>query len=127
MAASKGYLVRRMDEAPTIPCPCGQSTRALTRADTPTCNFHITFIQDSVKHYHKECTEVYYILEGRGKMEMNDDVIDVEPGMVIYIEAGTAHRLSSPAGVRTIVFGVPALKPEDEYSVDGQPLLAVAR
>jgi len=123
---TKGYLVRRISEAPTVPCPCGQSTRALTRADTEACNFHITFIQDSVKHYHKECTEVYYILEGRGKMEMGDDVVDVEPGMVIYIDKGTPHRLWSPAGVRTIVFGVPALKPEDEYFVDGQPILSAS-
>lgn len=110
-----GYLVRRIADAPTVPCPCGQSTRPLTRADTPTCNFHITFITDSRKHYHKECTEVYYILEGRGKMEMNDDTIEIEPGMVIYIEPYTAHRLWSTEGVRTIVFGVPALHPEDEY------------
>src|SRR5437879_5523085 len=26
---TKGYLVRRMDEAPTVPCPCGESTRAI--------------------------------------------------------------------------------------------------
>jgi hypothetical protein len=64
--ASPGYLVRRMAEAPTVPCPCGQSTRALTRTDTPLCNFHITFIRDSVRHYHRRCTEVYYILEGCG-------------------------------------------------------------
>jgi mannose-6-phosphate isomerase-like protein (cupin superfamily) len=112
---SPGYIVRRIEDAPTVPCPCGQSTRPLTRADTPVCNFHITFITDSVKHYHRECTEVYYILEGRGKMELNGAVIDVEPGMVVYIEPYTAHRLSSPGGVRTIVFGVPALRPEDEY------------
>jgi mannose-6-phosphate isomerase-like protein (cupin superfamily) len=111
----KGYLVRRLADAPTVPCPCGQSTRPLTRADTPACNLHVTFITDSVKHYHRECTEVYYILEGRGKMELNGDVIDVEPGMVVYIEPFTAHRLSSPEGVRTVVFGVPALRPEDEY------------
>src|SRR5262245_57675769 len=112
-----GYLVRRIEEAPTVPCPCGQSTRPLTRADTPTCNFHITHITDSVKHYHKKCTEVYYILEGEGKMELNDDWVEIRPGMVIYIEAGTPHRLVSPGGVRTIVFGVPALDPEDEYFV----------
>lgn len=112
---TKGYLVRRLEDAPTVPCPCGQSTRPLTRADTPVCNFHITFIQDSVKHYHKECTEVYYILEGQGKMEMNEDVIDISPGMVLYIEPATRHRLWSKEGVRTIVFGVPALRPEDEY------------
>jgi mannose-6-phosphate isomerase-like protein (cupin superfamily) len=68
-----------------------------------------------VRHYHKECTEVYYILEGRGRMELNGDEVDIEPGMMIYIEANTRHRLWSAECVRTIVFGVPALKPEDEY------------
>ncbi|MBY0524258.1 MAG: cupin domain-containing protein [Gemmataceae bacterium] len=114
-ATSPGYLVRRPEDAPTVPCPCGQSTRFLTRADTPVCNFHITFIQDSVKHYHRECTEVYYILQGQGKMEMNGDTIEVAPGMVIYIEPLTRHRLVSAEGVRTIVFGIPAMHPEDEY------------
>lgn len=114
---TKGYVVRELETAPTVPCPCGQSTRLLTRADTPACNFHVTFIQDSVKHYHKECTEVYYILEGEGTLELNDDVIDVRPGMLVYIEPYTAHRLFSAQGVRTIVFGVPALNPEDEHFV----------
>lgn len=112
---SPGYVVRSIAEAPTVPCPCGQSTRILTRADTPTCNFHVTFIQDSIKHYHKQCTEVYYILEGTGKIELNDDWIDVQPGMMIYIEAGTRHRLVSEQGVRTVVFGVPAWDPADEF------------
>jgi mannose-6-phosphate isomerase-like protein (cupin superfamily) len=113
--ATKGYLVRRLAEAPTVPCPCGESTRPLTRAETPACNLHVTFIKDSVKHYHKECTEVYYILEGQGKMELNGDVVDIEPDMIIYIEPFTRHRLWSADGVRTIVFGVPALNMDDEY------------
>jgi|SRR5581483_10242393 len=117
VAAGKGYLVRRLDEAPTVPCPCGQSTRPVTRADTPVCNLHVTFITDSIKHYHKKCTEVYYILEGRGKMELHDDSVDVAPGTVIVIEPYTPHRLISPEGVRTIVFGTPALDPADEYFV----------
>jgi mannose-6-phosphate isomerase-like protein (cupin superfamily) len=115
VSTHQGFLVRRLSEAPTIPCPCGQSTRLMTRADTPACNFHITFIRDSVRHYHKECTEVYYILEGTGKMELNGTVIDVEPGMMVYIEPLTPHRLWSADGVRTIVFGVPALNPADEH------------
>ncbi len=116
-ATTKGYLVRRLADAPTVPCPCGQSTRPLTRADIPTCNLHVTFITDSVKHYHKQCTEVYYILEGRGKMELNDDTVEVEPGTVVVIEPCTTHRLVSPEGVRTIVFGVPAFQQEDEFYV----------
>jgi mannose-6-phosphate isomerase-like protein (cupin superfamily) len=114
-AAEPGFLVRHLNTAPTVPCPCGQSTRILTRAETPACNLHITFIQDSVRHYHKECTEVYYILEGTGKMELNGEVIDISPGTVVYIEPGTRHRLMSPEGVRTLIVGLPALRPEDEY------------
>jgi len=114
-AVTPGYLVRRLNEAPTVACPCGTSTRPLTRADHAACNLHVTFITDSVRHYHRECTEVYYILEGRGKMELNGEVIDVEPDMVVYIEPMTRHRLWSAEGVRTIVFGSPALHPDDEY------------
>jgi mannose-6-phosphate isomerase-like protein (cupin superfamily) len=114
-ATVKGYLVRHIAEAPTVPCPCGESTRAITRADTPACNLHVTFIKDSVRHYHKACTEVYYILEGHGKMDLDGDVIDVAPGVIVYIEPYTRHRLWSDAGVRTIVFGTPALDPADEY------------
>jgi mannose-6-phosphate isomerase-like protein (cupin superfamily) len=112
---SKGYLVRRLDEAPTVPCPCGQSTRPLTSADAAACSLHVTFITDSIKHYHRQCTEVYYILEGRGWMELSEDLIEIEPGMVVYIEPYTRHRLVSPEGVRTIVFGVPAYQPKDEF------------
>jgi mannose-6-phosphate isomerase-like protein (cupin superfamily) len=81
------------------------------------CNLHVTFITDSVKHYHRECTEVYYILQGRGQMELNSDVVEVEPGTVVYIEPYTAHRLTSAAGVHTIVFGIPAFRPDDEFYV----------
>jgi mannose-6-phosphate isomerase-like protein (cupin superfamily) len=114
-AAKKGYFVRKLAEAPTVRSECGQSTRPLTYQDTDVCNLHVAQITDSTKHYHRETTEVYYILQGRGKMELNDDVVDVEPGDIIYIEPYTAHRLISPEGVRTIVFGVPAYRPDDEF------------
>jgi len=113
--ASRGYSVRRAEDAPTVPCPCGQSTRIVSAADGLGCSFHITEIRDSVRHYHRTTTEVYYILEGTGTMELNGEVVAVEPGVVITIEPGTRHRLMSDDGVRTIVFGVPAFDPADEY------------
>src|SRR5438105_4355012 len=48
-------------------------------------------------------------------MELNEDVVQVSPVTIVYIEPYTAHRLYSAAGVGTIVFGMPALDPEDEY------------
>jgi mannose-6-phosphate isomerase-like protein (cupin superfamily) len=112
---SRGYTVRRADDAPTVPCPCGQSTRIVTAADGLGCSFHITEIRDSVRHYHKSCAEVYYVLSGTGQMELNSETVDVGPGTVVTIEPGTRHRLMSESGVRTIVFGVPAFDPDDEY------------
>jgi mannose-6-phosphate isomerase-like protein (cupin superfamily) len=110
-----GYLVRHQTEAPTVPCPCGESTRILRGADGAPCSLHVTAIRDSVRHYHRETTEVYYILEGTGKMELNGDWVPLEPGVTIWIEPGTRHRLVSEPGVKTIVFSIPAFRDADEY------------
>jgi mannose-6-phosphate isomerase-like protein (cupin superfamily) len=110
-----GYSVRPTSEAPTVPCPCGQSTRVVSAADNVGCSFHVTEIQDSVRHYHRRTAEVYYILEGTGFMELNGETVAVAPGLVVTIAPGTRHRLWSAGGVKTVVVGVPAFDPEDEF------------
>jgi mannose-6-phosphate isomerase-like protein (cupin superfamily) len=112
---ANGYLVRHSSDAPTVPCPCGASTRILRGADGAPCSLHVTAIRDSVLHYHRETTEVYYILEGCGKMELNGDQVELQPGTTICIEPGTRHRLVSEAGVKSIVLSIPAFRDEDEY------------
>jgi mannose-6-phosphate isomerase-like protein (cupin superfamily) len=115
MPTATGYLVRHTSEAPTVPCPCGDSTRVVTATDGAPCSLHVTTIRDSARHYHRDTAEVYYILDGSGKMELNGDWVDVSPGTVVWIEPGTRHRLVSPEGVRTVVVGVPPFNPDDEY------------
>jgi mannose-6-phosphate isomerase-like protein (cupin superfamily) len=112
---SKGYLVRKLSEVEPVPCLCGSSTRPITRADTPAVNFHVTHIQDSLKHYHRYCTEVYFILEGSGKLELGEDEIELEPGVVVLIEPGTAHR--GKGDFRAVIVGAPAQDPADEVIV----------
>jgi quercetin dioxygenase-like cupin family protein len=60
-------------------------------------------------------TEVYYILEGTGKIELNGDWHGLAPGTVICIEPGTRHRVVSEDGLKTIVFGLPAFNSSDEW------------
>lgn len=110
---TRGYLYRKRSEAPTVPCYCGPSTRIITGADTPVANLHVTKITDSKKHYHKLCTEYYYILDGQGKMELGDDIVDLEPGVTLLIEPGTPHR--AYGNITTIVIGIPAQVEGDEY------------
>ena len=104
---AKGYLVRKLSEVEAVPCLCGTSTRPITREHTPVLNFHIVNIQDSKKHYHRECTELYFILGGSGVLELNDDEVELEPG--------TAHR--GRGDFRAVVVGVPAWNPEDKVVV----------
>jgi mannose-6-phosphate isomerase-like protein (cupin superfamily) len=114
-ARQAGYTVRRAEDAATVPCPCGRSTRIVTAADGLGCSFHVTEIRDSVRHHHRKCAEVYYVLEGTGQMELDGETVAVGPGTVITIKPGTRHRLWSEGGVRTVVVAVPAFDPEDEY------------
>jgi mannose-6-phosphate isomerase-like protein (cupin superfamily) len=115
MQATSGYTVRRTSEAPTVPCPCGDSTRVLTAADGGPCSLHVTSIRDSVRHYHRETAEVYYILEGIGKIELNGVWHELCPGVVIHIEPGTRHRVVSKDGIKTIVIAIPPFQPSDEH------------
>ena len=44
---SAGYMIRKLADAPRVPCPCGVSTRPLTAADGAPCSLHVTAIRDS--------------------------------------------------------------------------------
>ena len=109
----KGYLVRHLRDAAVTPCPCGTSHRIFTGADAPTASVHVTEITDSARHYHKVSTEYYYVLAGTGQMELNDEVVALEPGLAILIEPGTRHRVSGD--IQALILVVPALQDADEY------------
>ena len=39
--------------------------------------------------------EIYYILSGKGKLQLDDEIIDVYPDQVIFIPAGCFHALDN--------------------------------
>jgi len=106
-------VVRHLREVEPVPGLCGASTRPLTWRDTPVLNLHVTEIRDSRRHYHKRTTEVYYILDGEGTLELGDETVRLEPGLVIYIPVGVTHRGSGD--FRALIVGVPAMPEDDEF------------
>ena len=114
----KGFVARHQQEVTPTPCPCGSSTRILTRDDTPAASFHVTHIQDSTCHYHKATTEIYHILEGEGTLEVGSERVALTPGMTVLIEKGTPHR--GYGDFKTIVVAIPAFDPADEYFPDAE-------
>jgi mannose-6-phosphate isomerase-like protein (cupin superfamily) len=109
------YLVRHIDNAPEVlHSLCGQSTRVITHRDSAEINLHFVHILDGVKHYHKRTTEVYYVLEGSGRVEVDDETVDVKSGTAVLIPPGVRHR--GYGDFKTLVIGTPAQIPEDEYT-----------
>jgi mannose-6-phosphate isomerase-like protein (cupin superfamily) len=46
-------------------------------------------------HYHPVTEEIYYILSGRGRMQIGDEVREVEPGDAIAIPPGAIHTIEN--------------------------------
>lgn len=108
-------VVRHVDSVDPVPCPCGQAQRIITAADGAPCSLHHTRIHTAERHWHERTTEVYSILEGTGRIELDGVWHDVRPGSVVLIPAGTRHRIVSEAGLKTVVVAVPPFDPADEF------------
>jgi mannose-6-phosphate isomerase-like protein (cupin superfamily) len=47
------------------------------------------------RHHHVETEEIYYILQGNGRMTVGDEVIEVEAGDAIFIPRMQTHTLEN--------------------------------
>ena len=111
---NKRYKAIHIDELDPIRCPCGIARRAFVGTDNHVATLHVTEIHaDSRTHYHKKTTEIYLVLEGEGKMELDDDLIPVKPMTSIFIKPGCRHR--AVGRLRVVVVAVPAFDPKDEW------------
>jgi len=101
---------------PGVSCPCGTARRGFADvADFP-ATIHVTEIAADAKlHYHKKLTETYYFLEcgDEAQMQLNEEIVDVHPGMSIMIRPGTRHRAIGKMKVLIVV--LPKFDPQDEW------------
>ena len=108
-------IARFADIAPT-PCPCGQSRRAFMNEENSVASMHLVEIKrDSELHYHKIMTELYYVLEGEGHIELDGQVHPLSPGTAVLIKPGCRHRAVGE-NLKILNLPVPKVDPADEYS-----------
>ena len=113
-AKTRKYSVVNLDDVTPVPCPCGMSRRAFTDDPDKIASLHVVDISiDAKTHYHKKLTEIYYILEGTGQMELDGELVDVGPGSTVLIKPGCRHRAIGK--MRILNVPVPAFDPEDEW------------
>ena len=110
----KRFQIARPEELPPEDCPCGQARRAFVDDPDRVASLHVVDVSvDARVHYHKRMTEIYYILEGEGHIELDGERYAVRPGDAILIKPGCRHR--AIGRLRVINVPVPAFDPEDEW------------
>ncbi|MDK2896111.1 MAG: hypothetical protein PWP04_231 [Candidatus Atribacteria bacterium] len=69
------------------------------------------------KHFHHQVEETFYILEGKGILQVDERELTVEAGTAVRLEPGEKHDLlaSSEEAVRGIFIKVPYL-PQDKVN-----------
>jgi mannose-6-phosphate isomerase-like protein (cupin superfamily) len=108
------FQIARFSELPAVNCPCGQARRAFVDDPGGVASLHMVEIStDARVHYHKRMTEIYYILEGAGEIELDGERHPVRPGDAILIKPGCRHR--AIGRLRVLNVPVPAFDPNDEW------------
>lgn len=69
------------------------------------------------RHYHRASEEFYFLLEGRGLMEIDGNSREVAPGDAILIPAGAWHQITatSASPLRFLCCCAPPYSHEDTF------------
>jgi len=114
MSNDRGYLIAHMDDVAAVQSTCGTSRRAFISPDNRAASIHLLDLRADVEaHYHKDITEIYYILEGEGALELNGEDVPVRPGTAVLIKPGTFHR--GKGRMRLLVICAPPFDKKDEW------------
>jgi mannose-6-phosphate isomerase-like protein (cupin superfamily) len=71
-------------------------------------------------HHHKTQEEVYVVLEGSGRMKLDDEVVDIEPWDAIRVGKDTVRSFEAGSdGLAFLAFGAPKSEAQDAEMIPG--------
>ena len=71
---------------------CGQIRPLLEAKDNAAAEVHHLQITNAKLHFHQRTDEIYYVLEGKGRMSLGDEEIELHKDVVVYVPRGVKHR-----------------------------------
>jgi mannose-6-phosphate isomerase-like protein (cupin superfamily) len=109
-----GYLIAQLDEVQPVQCPCGDARRAFAIPENSVATLHqVNISADARTHYHKKMTEIYLVLEGEGRIEVDGNSLPVKPMSAVMIRPGCRHR--AVGKLKIINVAIPAFDETDEW------------
>ncbi len=116
-------LIRRLEEMEEFTAGDDSLLRELIHPGKQEVKLRYSFAHATVKagqttqpHKLKNCSEVYYILEGKGIMTVDDESAGVYPGCLVYIAPGSLQYIKNTGDddLKFVCIVDPAWKPENE-------------
>ena len=115
-------IVRALDQAEPFTTADGSTIRELLGLPTaPVRNQSLAEAtlepgQATERHYHAESEEIYFVVEGSGEMELDDERREVGVGEAVLIPPGARHQIRADAdGLRFLCCCAPAYRHEDTF------------
>jgi mannose-6-phosphate isomerase-like protein (cupin superfamily) len=71
--------------------------------------------QATTRHYHAASEEIYFVLEGRGRMELDGEVREVGPGDAVLIPPGARHQITAGEELRFLCCCAPPYSDDDTF------------
>ena len=114
-------LIVNRQRAAVIRTPHGSEIRPLV--DRTTSEIELCSLAEEVlpvcasvgQHHHVETEEIYYLLEGRGRMSVGAETREVAAGDAVFIPRGAIHTLENTGDepIRLLLVCGPAYSRED--------------
>ena len=71
--------------------------------------------QATTRHYHAATEEIYFLLDGRGRMELDGEEREVEPGDAVLIPPGAWHQITASEPLRFLCCCAPPYADTDTF------------
>ena len=109
-----GVLVRHEASVQKERSTCGWRHRLVSRGDEGVKAWaHTVDVDGSKAHFHKIGTELYYVVEGEGVLNLDGESHPMSPGSFAHIPPGVVH--SSTGRMKLLVVGIPDIDDSDLY------------
>ena len=102
MNATVPFIRRELADVAPWAETCGQIRPLIEEGDGAAAEIHHLEITDAKLHYHERTDEFYYVIDGRGTLTLDDEEIELHPGVVVYIPRGVKHRARGKLTILTV-------------------------
>jgi mannose-6-phosphate isomerase-like protein (cupin superfamily) len=121
MGGESFEIIRASDRVPLTP-PDGSEVRELARPPASTHNQSLAEARvppgaATVEHFHHASEEIYYVLEGEGRLKLGHEVAPVKAGEAVVIPPGIRHKLLNTGAAPLVLLCCCAPPYSDEDTV----------